>query len=883
MQKEERFWETLKDIFIGEKIEGDSGFVNLMKIKSSYFDAIFKELEHEINEGTASSPDFREELYDKLYSFFKRYFSESGSIYFTYTPLKEQVYEKVYTNVDDVTLFWKTHMLYYVKTDQIWRTLSVTIQDTEGVDWEISFDVSQMHHKQTNEQRQLLFELKEFDTNIRSVTFKVLYATGGSKTKVNQIVKELTKNSITLNEVVIEKSISMFLRQNEVDFFINKDAEGFLKEQFDVWMKTYLLDETSVFDEVRLRQLKFLRTIAYKVVEFVAKFEEELTKIWNKPKCVLSSNYIITLDRILKLEQGIDVLKLFLSHTNISNQLQEWHDLGMVDEEFTIDDIWSEPFLHLDSYYQYLPIDTRYFPDLTLKLLSNFENLDTQIDGWLIRSENYQALNTISKKYQRKIKSIYIDPPYNRPSSSSEIIYLNRFKHSSWLTMMYDRIEKGKLFLSNDGNLCLTIDDFEYHRLRSILGNIFDDRNITTVVIKNNPSGRSTVKGFSHAHEYAIFAKASEDSVVGTIPRTEEQLKQYSETDEEGQYQWRNFMRRGGKNDFRSARPKLHYPLIISGNIIRIPKMSWNDNETRWILEEEENSDEDVIWPAIEDEEGTTEYSWRLGVASLQERLDDTRITITHTKEKIIQIKFYMSSPGILPKTVWDDKLVNATEYGTKLLNNIMGVPQSFDFPKSIYAVMRCIRVCNVEDTDYVLDYFAGSGTTGHAVINLNKDDGGKRKYILIEMAGYFDEVLIPRIKKVIFSNEWTKGKANRGQGISHFVKYYYLEQYEQTLRNCIYRESHPLQYEGVDTLEMIHSYLFLDDKKLLDSVKFDGDSIEIDLRKIYSDIDIAETLANLRGTMIRKINENSVEFEDGEHISFGEIKFSQIRELIWW
>lgn len=166
MQNEGRFWETLKGIFVGEEIEGDSGFANLMRIKSAYFDAVFEELKREVKEGTSDSLDFKEELYDKLYSFFKRYFSESGSIYYTYTPLKEQVYERVYTNTDDVILFWKTHMLYYVKTDQLWKHLTVKTEDAEGAEWDVVFDVSDMEHKLANEQRQLIFEHDSLEVTV---------------------------------------------------------------------------------------------------------------------------------------------------------------------------------------------------------------------------------------------------------------------------------------------------------------------------------------------------------------------------------------------------------------------------------------------------------------------------------------------------------------------------------------------------------------------------------------------------------------------------------------------------------------------------------------------------------------------------------------------
>jgi len=122
---EQQFFNALNDIFVGAKIEGESGYINLMAIKSRYYtQGVFPQLKKDIAAAIVDFPEFREELFDKLYSFFQRYFSESGSIYFRHTPLHQNVYEKVYTDERDVVLFWKTHMLYYVKTDRLFKSAS---------------------------------------------------------------------------------------------------------------------------------------------------------------------------------------------------------------------------------------------------------------------------------------------------------------------------------------------------------------------------------------------------------------------------------------------------------------------------------------------------------------------------------------------------------------------------------------------------------------------------------------------------------------------------------------------------------------------------------------------------------------------------------------
>ena len=140
-------------------------------------------------------------------------------------------------------------------------------------------------------------------------------------------------------------------------------------------------------------------------------------------------------------------------------------------------------------------------------------------------------------------------------------------------------------------------------------------------------------------------------------------------------------------------------------------------------------------------------------------------------------------------KTVWFDKKYSANSYGSKLLNNIMG-KQEFTFPKSIYTVSDCIYAATGgKPNDIILDYFAGSGTTAHAVINLNREDGGSRKYILVEIGDYFDTVMMPRIKKVVYSQDWKEGKPVSRQGSSHIFKYLRLESYEDALNNIGFDE----------------------------------------------------------------------------------------------
>lgn len=293
MTKEQKFHNALKNIFIGAKVEGKSGHINLMRIKSRYYEkGVFPKLQKDIDKALKSFPDFREELFEKLYTFFHRYFSESGSIYFRYTPLHQNVYEKIYTDDKDVMLFWKTHMLYYVKTDRLFKNLEVEVENSK-----FFFDVSQLEHKKAFEKKQVIYDFKEKAKNGRLV-FDVSYTEKGKKTKITEILRTLKEEGVTINEDVLERAFRIFEKQSEVDYFINKNAKEFLREQFNIWLYQYVFSGESEWTEERIKQLQILKDIAFKIINFISQFEDELVKIWNKPKFVLNSNYVITLDRI---------------------------------------------------------------------------------------------------------------------------------------------------------------------------------------------------------------------------------------------------------------------------------------------------------------------------------------------------------------------------------------------------------------------------------------------------------------------------------------------------------------------------------------------------------------------------------------------------------
>jgi len=468
ISKEQKFYKTLQDVFIGAQIEGEGGFVNLMKIKSNYYRKIEDILKNDIESALQSYPDFRDELFDKLYTFFSRYFSESGSIYFNSTPFHNNIYEKVYTDDKDVVLFWKTQMLYYVKTDRIFRSMDV---DAGGI--KFFFDASKVENKKANEKRTLVYKLNKVNED-GTIVLDVFYSEKGTKTKQEEILKALKKKNIKITEEQLEHAFRTFEKQSEVDFFINKNAKAFLQEQFKLWSYQYLWEGAKEWSADRVNQLQIVKDIAFKIIDFIAQFEDELVKIWNKPKFVKNSNYVITLDRI----RDIDLIREILKHENIGEQIKEWQELGVVDDKFTVDNVLVEG--QLSKKYEHLPIDTKYFKDLELGILNQFEDLDKALDGWLIKSENYQALNTILPKFKERVQTIYIDPPFN---TGDDFEYVDRYKDSSWLTLMKNRLDLAKKYLTKTGGLVLHLDWNANYLGRILMEDVFGKDNFINEII----------------------------------------------------------------------------------------------------------------------------------------------------------------------------------------------------------------------------------------------------------------------------------------------------------------------------------------------------------------------------------------------------------------
>ncbi|MGL2624067.1 site-specific DNA-methyltransferase [Helicobacter pylori] len=504
---EAQFYEVLENLFIGVKIEDKqeslldptpravkNGMVNLLKAKSQYYHHKKQELEKLIDSKCQDNNDLKEELFDKLYSFFKRYFSANGGIYFNDTPLYDSLYTKSgYEKCSlkkDTALFYKTKDLYYVKSETNYKDFCFEL---EGILF--NFDTSLLESKKYNEKVDLVFNLKDTDAKTNTLNFSVTLSSKGTQTKISEILKGCFNQGVKLDEEVLKKAFGKFKKQGSMDYFIHKNALGFLKEQLDLYLFEYLFKEMTAFDDKRLNEINTIKEVALQVIVLVSEFENELCKIWNKPRFVLNSHFIVSLDQLKA--KNYDLNKI-TSHPNYPKQVKEWQDLNLK----TTDNLLENEFL---------PLDTIYFKDLEEEIKSQFS--EDEINGTLIKSENYQALNSLKNRYKETIDCIYIDPPFN---TGSDFAYIDKFQDSTWLSLMHNRLELAYNFLSSQGSFYLHLDNNANYLGRMLLNDIFGKENFRNEIVwyysnKMANSGNSfaknteTILNYSKGEEYIFY------------------------------------------------------------------------------------------------------------------------------------------------------------------------------------------------------------------------------------------------------------------------------------------------------------------------------------------------------------------------------------------
>ncbi len=498
MDYKKAFYSKLEDCYLGAKIKqankdksaNKSGFTNLLDIKEKYFNYVKNYLEQRID---FQNSEDASEIYNKLFTFFDSYLNETGTPFFIDTPIYKNIYAKIYSNSKDTNLFYKTQNLYYVKSDTLYESL--TLQDSKGK-YNFYFDASEFKQNSDNNKSKTFFKLHSIgfdENNLPQIVIKVsnqkdLFPKLSNIFKQNsnefneEFLKALDNNKIKIKEEELKKIFRSYRKQNEIDFFIHKNAKAFLEEQFDLWMFNHLYKDSQIqqWNPNAIKRMQEVRNIAYEIIYFIAKFEDELKAIWLKPKFAKNTEYVFSLDIIInKAKDSKKLLDLIFKDKNFKNQIKEWKELNLIDENFNISSLQGKT--EEIEKYKFIPIDTKHLSrEVKFELLSSFDNLEELLNGELIKSDNFQALNTIMPKYQGKIDLIYIDPPFN---TGSDFEYKDKFQDSTWLSLMENRLELAKNLLSDKGSFYLHLDHNANYRGRELLNSIFGEENFRNEII----------------------------------------------------------------------------------------------------------------------------------------------------------------------------------------------------------------------------------------------------------------------------------------------------------------------------------------------------------------------------------------------------------------
>lgn len=768
------------------------------------------------------------DIYDHLYHFFERYYDKGDFVSLRYlmreTDRKAKPYAIPYSG-EEVMLHWANADQYYIKTSENYsrftfdlvqfaafakmsemERMALAIPETPMmVHFEI-VEAEEGEHANVKEDKDRFFILHdEKPCEMKDDGLHIYFEHREDKEKSGQSGKwqdkrrdeALAKLKTALPDGECKRllltpltrvrdgkketytPLGTYLRRytarNSSDYFIHKDLGGFLRRELDFYIKNDLM----ILDDVAaatpesvakwLGTLKVFRSIAQDIIAFLAQLEDFQKKLWLKKKFVVQCDWCITMDRVPE-EFHAEILAN-------KEQQAEWARLE------TAADPKATDLTAIDARM----VDTKFFSEeFKQKLLAAIPNLDEQCDGVIVQGDNFHVLNLLQERYRDQVKCIYIDPPYN--TGTDGFIYKDGYSHASWLSMIESRLMVAKNYQKRDSSIFISINEEEINNLSYLMRSIYEaGRYLSTYAVRVRHDNR-ILKGDKDVHEVYEF-------LLGYGATYEfKPAKRIKDNTSYDEYEWNvEFLSEASERCVLDGKDvEVYYP-----GTYRIIRHEGNPTGCKRIS----------VRGALR--EGNS--SGRFYVAFLEPNAHNFA-------GKMFKVSG-MGSDAFGYRCFW----VPDVESGRKNGDYFQGVPldrkeeleipypNMLDFEKEFndcadeggvefrngkkpVAFLRHIfmlsKVDGVSDS-VVLDFFGGSGSSAHAVIDLNRDDLnkfgqlGKRKYILVEMGEHFNTVLKPRIEKVVYSPEWKGGKPESvGKGISHCLKYMRLESYEDALNN---------------------------------------------------------------------------------------------------
>ena len=833
------------------------------------------------------------EVYDHLFSFFRRYYSEGD--FLAKRVYKTGVYAIPYEG-EEVTLHWANKDHYYIKTSEYLRDYSFRLRPDDGkqplrVHFRLT-DAAEGEHGNVKaaEGKDRVFilaapgesgpdfiaeedggqgkdlvirfeyrpaTLTDWPEDERNEKNKppiqkdlialaskcVLAVTGAA---LAPWIAELAKTHVMASGERadysrLEAHIKRYTARNTFDYFIHKDLGTFLRRELDFYIKNEVMhlddveNESAPRVEQYLSKIKVIRKIASKIIDFLAQLEDFQKKLWLKKKFVVEATYCITLDRIPE--------EFYPEIVANDRQREEWIRLFAIDglddadgtgtthsEPLTIDFLRHNPNLVVDT--------DLFDPAFATRLLASNEDLQSSLDGILVHGDNFHALKLLHGLCRSLFKCAYIDPPYN--TDASAIPYKNDYRHSSWCTMMRDRVEAAHPLLKADGAIFVSIDKTERTILEHALDDVFGSGNHIEELIWTQATANSQLPNYSTNHEYVEVYANDRNAVERDAEMFREPKPGYAEVMElverlrpdyppvgdveaaikalfgEHVTAYKDEWEASGQEWGAAAKRQDPWRGIYPYN-----RAEYRDSVGRLIAEEDARAANATIWvwseisaaaPASKQSPTTRDSShfnyryyrplhpvtgkqcqhprsgWKFPLKpdpdhpsrrSFEEFEKDHRIAWGEDEQKLPRTKGFLHEV----ETNIGTSVFYAYNDGESELNDMFGESGLFLSPKSSRFVRKFVKQVTRKD-DWFIDFFAGSGSSGHAVIAQNREDGGRRKQILVEVGHHFDSLLLPRMKKASYATSWKAGQPVSGVGGNQMFKVVRLESYEDTLNN---------------------------------------------------------------------------------------------------
>lgn len=769
-----------------------------------------KELRARLKTDIVDTAALESEVYDHLFSFFRRYYSEGD--FLAKRVYKAGTYAIPYEG-EEVKLYWANQDQYYIKSSEYLRDYAFRLRpDDEQKPMRVHFrlaDAAEGEHgnvkaAEGKERRFRLADDRAVSIEGGELVIRFIYQPNPSKQEdlnaaaesailavgdsaVAAWIAELKKPHMRADGTTGDSSrlrvhLDRYTARNTFDYFIHKDLGGFLRRELDFYIKNEVMhlddveNETAPRVEQYLSKIKVIRKIAGKIIDFLAQLEDFQKKLWLKKKFVVETSYRITLDCIS--EEFYDAIAASAA------QREEWVRLLCIDK--IVGDL-AEPGYSVPltrkflRHHRYLPVNTSLLREETANAIVASGATSRGAQRIAVHADNAAALRLLGPTMAGAAACTYIDPPYN--TGDGDFAYKDAYQRSSWLAFMGERLQLGRELTQKNGSFLVSIDRNEMHRLVELGDQVFGPTNRIAEFVWER-GRKNDAKYVSLTHEFFLLWSPSFEQLRAAVP------------------EWRE--RKPGVDEVRAKFDQLCNRLGGKWDEIRSALWDWVSSKfdpaiARSIMLYDKmdqggpfRDDTDLSWPggggpmfSIEnpvtgDLVPPPRRGWMTNKNALLAKIASGELEFDPDNPKRLRQKRYFFEYS---NQVKSSNLYRNSKAATRLVRDMLG-DEAFSNPKDHDLLADLISYVSPPG-GLVLDYFAGSGSTGHALWELERRSKDERPFVLVEVGSHFDGVLLPRLLRSAYSKDWDGGTPReRHLGLSYCLKVLRLESYEDALNN---------------------------------------------------------------------------------------------------